>query len=995
MRNTATIRYTVALVALMLGLAVSIRHSERGFLFEPNTSDALASEPVPDGQYDLQALTILNRVLLQLKDNYVEPDRIDPGRMLVHTLDRVQNTVPEVVALFNADMDASPTQVVIHVGAESETFDISEIESLWEMSFKLREIFRFVQEHIDAEEIDLRDVEYAAINGMLGTLDPHSVLLTPRIYADMLASNRGEFGGLGIVISIRDSQLTVISPMDDTPAGRAGFRPGDRIVKINDESTVNMPLDEAVNRLRGPAGTEVTIEVVRAGWTEPHAFTLRRENITIDSVSYQALGDGIGYVEIKNFQANTSRDLMDALAALEEEMGPMRGLILDLRNNPGGLLSQAIEVTDTFLSEGTIVTTVGIGDRLREENAATVEGTQADYPIAVLVNPGSASASEIVAGALKNHNRALIIGDTTFGKGSVQVLNEFADGSALKLTIAKYLTPGDVSIQGVGIVPDIRILPVTIEEEFINLYADDHVFREGDLNQALSDEEHVAEEQDRPSEVVKYYYEPEELDPEAIRDPDEFEMDFEIDFARQVVVAAGDATERNTMLARASNAIDRVREEQLAEVQERLRNRNVDWSAGANVIQPVTLSVEMSPAAGRVHVGDSISFTVTATNDGNRPLHQVRAVSRSDYGLFNDHEFVFGRIQPGESASWSVSVDVPVEEPTRYERVTFDSFADMIDLDSSVDSYIEIIGKARPHWGFSYFIDDAAGNGDGLLQVGETVNFVMMAANTGEGAAEETVMILRNQSEAAIFLTRGRESLDTLEPGETHRTSFEFEVRQRPENGEVTLEAVVYDAVFREFLTESLVIPVSEEIPTVQVRSGRATPRDGAVDILGGAADYTPAFARLAADGSLPVTGYATGFYRVEWDGGIGWVPEGAVDVRDPVAMPPSEVEPVIAFQPPSIALNMDTVQTTSDTFNLTGVITDDSMVRDYYVVIHNRIGEFRTQTLKVSYQYLGAASATIDDDIPLRLGTNQITVFARDGDQISASQVLYVYRGE
>lgn len=995
MRNTTTIRYAIATVALMLGFAFSIRLSERGFLFESATTDAMASTATAEETYDLESLTILNRVLLQLKDNYVEPERIDANRMLVRALDRVQTTVPELVAVFDAPMDQSPSQVEIRVGAESQVFDLPEMESLWQMRMKLQDIFRFVQESTDPSEVELQRVEYAAINGMLSTLDPHSVLLDPEVYSDMQTQNQGHFGGLGIVISIRDSQLTVISPIDDTPASRAGFRAGDRIVKINDESTVNMPLDEAVNRLRGVPGTEVTVEVMRDGWTEPHAFNLRREVINIESVNHEALGDGVGYIEIRNFQANTHDDLMQALAELEEEMGPLRGLVLDLRNNPGGLLAQAIAVSDTFLSEGTIVTTVGIGDRLREENAATRDGTQEDYPIAVLVNPGSASASEIVAGALKNHGRAVIIGDTTFGKGSVQVIYPFADGSALKLTIAKYLTPGDVSIQGVGIVPDIRTVPVTIDDEFINLYPSTHITREGDLNEALGSE-NLRDEHERPSEVVSYYYEPEEIDPEAIRDPDEFVMDFEIDFARQVLLASGDETERTTMLARASDAIDSVRAEQLVEVQERLRNRNVDWTTGANVIQPITVDVTTAPAAGRVHVGDPISFNVSVTNDGTRPLHQVRAVSTSDYALFDDHEFVFGRVDPGQTASWTVSIDVPIEDPSRLERVAFDVFADMIDLDAHGETFVEVVGQSRPAWGFSYFLDDSAGNGDGLLQVGETVHFVMDVTNTGAGAAEESVMYLRNQSDAAIFLNQGRESIETLASGESHRADFEFEVRARPEEGTVTLETVVYDSVFREILSEELVIPVSETAPQVEVRSGRAMVPDGAsLPIRIGASEASPVFATLDGGGSLPVTAYVDGWVRVEWDGGRGWVPENAVEVADPVAVPPSEVRTLIPFQPPSIALEGDTVRTDSETFNLRGSISDDSQVRDFYVVIQNRIGEYQFQQLKVDYQYLGVPSATINEEVPLRPGANRITVFARDDDKIESSETLFVYRDE
>jgi carboxyl-terminal processing protease len=992
MKNTAYIRYTVAVVALMLGFAFSIRFSERGFLFDSTTSSALASAPETIEGYDLAALPTFNRVLLQLKDNYVEPERIDPSRMLVYTLDRVQNSVPEVVAIFNAELDAAPTSVEVRVGQNIQSFSIGDIESLWEMSFKLREVFEFVQSNIDRDEVDLRDVEYAAVNGMLSTLDPHSVLLTPEIYADMQADNQGHFGGLGIVISIRDGKLTVISPIDDTPAARAGFRAGDQIVKINDESTVNMPLDEAVGRLRGPPDTEVTVEVMRAGWTEPHSFNLRREVIAIESVSHEDLGEGIGYVQVRNFQGNTHDDLMEALATLEEN-GPLTGLVLDLRNNPGGLLAQAIAISDTFLSEGTIVTTVGIGDQLREENAATRHTTQGNYPIVVLVNPGSASASEIVAGALKNHDRAVIVGDTTFGKGSVQVLYAFPDGSALKLTIAQYLTPGDVSIQGVGIVPDIRMVPVSIDEDFIDLYAPEGILREGDLASALTSD--FVEDADRPSTVVKYYFEQEEIDPEAIRDPDEFELDFQIDFARQVLLASGEASDRPTMLARANSVVDETAEEQLVQVQERLRNRNIDWSTGSNVIQPVTVETVMTPATGQVHVGDTVEFVVTVTNNGNRALHQVRAMSESDHALFNQRELIFGRIDPDQSASWTISVDVPIEEPTRYERVDFNAYADMIDLDAHSSAFIEVLGQPRPRWGFNYWIDDSAGNGDGLLQNGESIRFVMDVTNTGAGAADETTVYIRNHSEAHVFLNQGRDSIESLAAGETHHATFDFEVRDGDEEGNIAIEAAVFDSVFREFLSEELLVPVHEGPgESIEVRSGRAAPSGGPLRIHGGAADYTPVVAEML-EGSLPVTGYIDGFYRVEWDGGSGWVSENAAEIGDAVAIPPSPVMATIAFQPPSILLNTDVVRTDDANFQLTGTINDDHEVRDFYVVVSNFVDDHVRQSLKVGYEFVGQRTVELDEMIVLRPGPNQITLFARDSDKIVASEVLFVYLDE
>src|SRR5262249_23293965 len=345
------------------------------------------------------------------------------------------------------------------VDTEEREFRVDNVQGPWDVSARLREVFAFLQQHLKDSEVDLREVEYAACNGILRTLDPHSVFLSPDAFEEMNLSTSGHFGGLGTVFSIRDQMRTIMRPMPSTPAGRAGLKRLDRISKINNESSLNMPLDDAVNRLRGKPGSKVTIWIHRdgnEGWSGSKPFELVREEINIESVDSRQLAPGVGYVRIKQFQASTSDELDTALENFQKK-GRLKGLVLDLRDNPGGLLDQAAKVADKFLDRGVIVATVG-GTEPRDEKVAQRRGTEPPYPLVVLTNASSASASEIVAGALKNLDRAIIVGETTFGKGSVQlVFPRIAGGAALKLTIAQYLTPGDMSIQGVGVTPDIEL----------------------------------------------------------------------------------------------------------------------------------------------------------------------------------------------------------------------------------------------------------------------------------------------------------------------------------------------------------------------------------------------------------------------------------------------------------------------------------------------------------------------------------------------------------
>lgn len=306
------------------------------------------------------------------------------------------------------------------------------------------------------EEVDGEELVYGAIKGMLGTLDPYSVFLTPDVYKELKVDTVGRFGGVGLEITLREGVLTVVAPIEDTPADRAGIQSGDKIVKINGTSTKGMNLVDAVRRMRGSKKSKVTLTIVREGIKKPFDVALRRETIKIKSVKPQLLPSGIVYIRMTNFQENTQAELAKKLKALAKKSGGMKGIILDLRNNPGGLLDEAVGVSDLFLKSGTIVSTRGRGAETEVKIATGGQGYY-DVPLVVLINKGSASASEIVAGAIQDRKRGKVIGSTSFGKGSVQTVIELGEGTGLKLTIAKYYTPGGKTIEGKGVTPDFEV----------------------------------------------------------------------------------------------------------------------------------------------------------------------------------------------------------------------------------------------------------------------------------------------------------------------------------------------------------------------------------------------------------------------------------------------------------------------------------------------------------------------------------------------------------
>ena len=310
------------------------------------------------------------------------------------------------------------------------------------------------------EPVSTKDLINGAITGMLASLDPHSAYLTPDLYRDLEVETRGSFGGLGIEITIKDDMLTVVSPIEDTPAYKAGIKPGDEIVKINDDFTKGLSRTDAVSRMRGPRGSKIRLTIHRKGVPGLMTFLVTRDVIKIKSVKAKELQHGYGYIHITTFEDGTNTDVQKALDDFQKKNGgKVKGLVLDLRDNPGGLLNQAVDVCDEFLDGGLIVYTQGRDPSQQQKYFAHDKKGYIDYPMVVLVNGGSASASEIVAGAMQDQRRAIIVGTQTFGKGSVQTILPLDDHSALRLTTARYYTPSGRSIQAVGITPDVLSAP--------------------------------------------------------------------------------------------------------------------------------------------------------------------------------------------------------------------------------------------------------------------------------------------------------------------------------------------------------------------------------------------------------------------------------------------------------------------------------------------------------------------------------------------------------
>lgn len=945
-----------------------------------------------DEDYRLSSLRVFNRVVLLVKEQYVEPQRIRPKEMLLAALDSVEKNVPEVL------VEEGKDEAVVVVGAERRAFPLDDVTSLWELSFKLRDVFRFLETRI-SPDVDRREVEYAAVNGMLSKLDPHSVLLEPKFSQEMKLNTKGEFGGLGIVISIRDGGLTVISPIDGTPADRAGVKAQDKIVKIGEESTVNMGLDEAVERLRGKPGTAVTVWILRKGWEEPQRFEIVRAVIKVDSVTSQLLEEPnkeagrIGYVKIKQFQGHTAEDVAEAVAAMEKQAGKrLAGLVLDLRNNPGGLLEQAVEVSNLFLTDGVLVITQDGGAAgERREIRAQQNRPHLDHPLVVLVNGGSASASEIVAGAIKNRARGLIVGDQTFGKGSVQQLYDFPDQSSLKLTIGQYLTPGDESIQSVGITPDVGVLSVYADsKESLNLFPDEHT-REEDLDRHLDDTRTRKRE---ASYRLAYLAEVLSEDERERRDVStKFAEDFEIRFARRLLARAPFAT-RDRQIEAIKPVIDEVSAEEDARIDAALLKLGVDWSrpaTGAKLAGGKVSATVLS--AEPVDAGGTLKLTIQAENSGTATLHRVRANTEATMGLFSDHELLFGKLEPGQAREWTVTMKVPKDLQSRRDLVRL-SFADDAARLTSLDVPVTINAVPRPRFSYALFLDDSrGGNGDGLLQPGEGVELVVSIKNTGAGPSEEPTALLKNLGGSEIFMETGRQKLEALKPASAGVARFAFKVQgegKLPAKADLRLQ--VFDAVTGDVLVERLEFPIKTAQTDVKKKKA-VLEATGATTVLAAADAAAPVLARAEGGTRFDAVAEVNGFVRVKLGNLYGYVPQNGLGPSKGKLAVGADGQPqglswVYGRDPPRISFPGGALAVVEgDTFAVEAHIEDDGPVKDGYLFVGDQ---------KVYFEAFkgqrGPTNLTLKREVKLKPGVNVITVVAREDDEFAQREVMTVY---
>ena len=1023
--------------AALMALILSVRHRGDDLQLEANAPLRAAVRQA--AAYDLSQVQIITKTLFYVRENYFDKSRFDHKRMLVGALDFLQRDVPEII--IDRFPERDPKQVKVRVGGQEHTFNIEKVDSPWTMRTMLQEIFRFVQPNLQPvaakdEARRLMDVEIAAANGMLYTLDPHSVLLDVDSFKEMRTQTQGKFGGLGIVIGMdTKGRIVVKKPMPETPASKAGIKAKDHIARINNESTVNMTLTEAVERLRGDVGSPVDVYIERTGVEGARKYTIVRDSIRPPAIdppprvlSTTATPGNptakIGYFRIVNFSANTERDLMEALSMFEREK--VKGIIMDLRGNPGGLYDQAQKVADAFIDSGVLVSMVGVGGSQRKDEHAT-RGGSVKLPIAVLVNQGSASASEIVAGAVKNLDRGVVIGETTFGKGSVQMLFDISSPVAtgakpndderlgLKLTTAQYLTPGDLSIQGIGVTPDVELVRLRVQkyddQTMIQLQKSERRRQESDYEWHL--DHPTARRGAKPTEVMSYLFVPppglEKREQAAIDDEDEEAappeeeeeeaaeenlIDYPMEFARDLLAQAK-SPRRRDILTGSKSFFDKARTDEDKRISGALEKLGVDWNPGPANPNPGQVQVGLAVVGGdsKVAAGSTVKIRGTVKNTGSTAVHRVHAMLKTENPYLDENEMVFGKLAPGESKSYDLVVKLPKNTLTRTDIIRANVFAQGALKANLPELTFNIDGKPRPLFAYAFqTVDDVKGNQDGRVQLGEKVRLVVKVKNIGAGPSIKTEAILRNQpGQEGILISAGRFEAKDLAAGASKNFSFIYEVGPDFRGDEYQLELMVGDSLLGESVTDKIKIKVAASATPVDSSSGSVTVSRADVVLRESPASDGMVVGRAASGAAFKVTGKAGPFSRVEIEPGRPAFVATA-DLKQGGAPRPTATTfaPSWMVTPPQLTVNAATV-VNGPAVNVKGVVTDDMQVKDLFIRVFNRDSKMPAKKVFYLPNRGERTKLPFQTDVPLWPGSNIIQVFARETNEIQTVATLIV----
>ena len=771
-------------------------------------------------------------VLNHLQKDYVDPDRINPNKMLKKSLEHLSQKFPPVVIKFKKKDNTETAN--IRVDKIEKTFTISDLKNLNDLNNKLQKIIAFIKSNL-VEKDNLVSVDYAAINGFLATLDPHTSLLVPEIYTDFKEDTKGNYSGVGMYIGIRDEKLKVISPIPNSPAFRSGIEANDEILQINGEPSINISVQAASQKIKGEVGTKVNLLINRKEFSKPKTFTIVRDRINLSSVNALDLSTKngrIGYIRITRFHQKTIDDLDKALKKVKYNYSDFKGFIVDLRNNPGGILQQAIKVSNKFLDEGVIVSTAGVKDKIEESYSADWYNSIPKLPLIILVNNGSASASEIVTAALKQNNRALVIGSKTFGKGSVQQLRQFKDGSALKLTISKYLTPNNSSLQSIGINPHIIANVWFISEDFVNILNEENI-----RSRKLSNNFNEWGNSNGEAEIALNYLFEEDATHSIFTikgskkdtagfDLDRLNTDYLLYLAGKILSSS---SKNETFKELKQTALDEIKIEKFSQTKKLIKrlnelgikwDKNISGSDGVKIDFWVEKKIEdQEPCSTsgdkQIMAGSNIYICVTLNNTSNKETERLQAISNSSHPIFDKKQFVFGNLKAQQKKKWFVPISIPItfsEAEVPLEISLKNATGDKI---KSQQFFFKIKEQEKPF--ISYVI--TAYNSvqkNKKFKVNDEIKIEVNLKNLSEESSDQINISLLNGEGKKVFLTKGKAKIETLANKQSEKVEFSFILKDKIPDNKINLSLKFnHNQFHNKNIEHKFFIPIDSDKPDI------------------------------------------------------------------------------------------------------------------------------------------------------------------------------------
>lgn len=958
--------------------------------------------------------------------DYFDKDRIDPREQFTEALRHLGLHTPEFFAAIAGDT------ATVTVADFRREFSLAGLPDLPAVADRLEDVLAFVQECLRLDAEATHKVEYAAINGMLAPLDPHTILLTPEEHSDLGVKTRGQFGGIGAEIREDERRIRIMKVLPDSPAARAGLKEGDLLLQIEKQSTVNLRAADAQMMLRGPVDTKVSVKVQRG--QETLTITITRKIIRVDSVTASLLPGKIAYLDIATFQENTGEQVRKALRDLTPEGEALRGVVLDLRDNSGGLLTQAVEVVDALVGAGELVIVRSALGR-EAENAAPEVDLPAGAAVVALINEDSASAAEIVSGGVQALGRGVVLGRPSFGKGTVQLLkpqNFYGRELALKMTIAEYRVAGDTKIQTVGVRPDLALYPVELSDiaAVANYYDAERFERRRESTQVahLPSARHEAALAGAPrtgEPRLRYFAgrqgtpRPPTEGPPALADP-------EVKIARDVADALAGLADSKTRSTRLTALAAEIAAREDQAIATGVAATKIDWTGALGQSSDPALELRARVLDTKaIAAGAPFTLRVEVTNTGDTPAERVHAITDCLRDELDGIELLLGRIEPGATVTRDVRLYVMAWHTDLVDTLRVDLHAGEPGptADASTTVRFDIAGLPRPRFAYDYWIvDDPAlaaaapqrpkttpipgeppfevrGNGDGVLQPGEHVLLALEIRNDSEAAASDARALIHNLSGAQVLLEEGFLQLGKVPAKGAVRGAFGLSVSDQADPARpVELEVIVADVVVRESVRHKFHVPLGVAAPTFTAAPGHAIAGAEPVRLYNAADGKARQLAELPGGSAFDLVGAAGGWSAIEFGAGRrAWLPSDLVTPgvkTHPPTRPPTRP---LLVQPPIIDLQPVARVAAGDTVEIHGSARHDARVRDVVVAVKppGTAQVERKLDYRANPAHQGEAARSLDfsAQVPLEPGSNRILITARDGDDIEATREVWVFR--